>query len=300
MIIGSHVHFNKEQILGATKEAIEYGANAFMIYTGAPQNTIRSEINLNYLNEALKLMEENSISIDNVICHAPYIINLANNEKLDSWNFSISFLKNEIKRCETLGVKYIVLHPGSSVKLTKEEGIKNIIEALNHVIDNDSKCMILLETMAGKGSECGRNIEELKEIIDGVNSSNIGVCIDTCHLNDSGYNISEFDKFLEEFDNLIGISRIKCVHVNDSKNIVASHKDRHENIGFGTIGFDNLLYVINHDKLKSVPKILETPYINEKILEKEISVPPYKFEIEMIKRGVFNPNLINDIINYYK
>ena len=300
MIIGSHVHFNKEQILGATKEAIEYGANAFMIYTGAPQNTIRSEINLNYLNEALKLMEENSISIDNVICHAPYIINLANNEKLDSWNFSISFLKNEIKRCETLGVKYIVLHPGSSVKLTKEEGIKNIIEALNHVIDNDSKCMILLETMAGKGSECGRNIEELKEIIDGVNSSNIGVCIDTCHLNDSGYNISEFDKFLEEFDNLIGISRIKCVHVNDSKNIVASHKDRHENIGFGTIGFDNLLYVINHDKLKSVPKILETPYINEKILEKEISVPPYKFEIEMIKRDVFNPNLINDIINYYK
>ena len=194
MIIGSHVHFSKEQILGSVKEAVSYGANAFMLYTGAPQNTMRNEINLNYLEEAKKIMLENNISIDNVICHAPYIINLANKEKIDSWNFSISFLKREIKRCETLGIKYIVLHPGSSVKLTKEEGINNIIEALNFVIEDNSKCMILLETMAGKGSECGSSLEEIKQIIDGVNSSNIGVCLDTCHLNDAGYNINNFNE----------------------------------------------------------------------------------------------------------
>lgn len=300
MIIGSHVHFSKEQILGSVKEAVSYGANAFMLYTGAPQNTMRNEINLNYLEEAKKIMLENNISIDNVICHAPYIINLANKEKLDSWNFSISFLKREIKRCETLGIKYIVLHPGSSVKLTKEEGINNIIEALNFVIEDNSKCMILLETMAGKGSECGSSLEEIKQIIDGVNSSNIGVCLDTCHLNDAGYNINNFNEILDEFDRLIGINKIKCVHINDSKNVLGAHKDRHENLGFGTIGFENLLNVINNDKLKDVPKILETPYVSKNDGDKELAYPPYKFEIEMIKSGVFNNNLIEDIRNFYK
>ena len=300
MIIGSHVHFNKEQILGSVKEAVSYGANAFMLYTGAPQNTLRNEINLSYLEEAKKIMEENNILIDNVICHAPYIINLANKEKIESWNFSISFLKREISRCESLGIKYIVLHPGSSVKLTKEEGINNIIEALNFVIDDNSKCMILLESMAGKGSECGSSFEELKQIIDGVSSNNIGVCLDTCHLNDAGYDINKFDEILDEFDKLIGIEKIKCVHVNDSKNIIGTHKDRHANFGFGTIGFDTLIKIINHDKLKSVPKILETPYVSKTNEDKELSYPPYKFEIEMIKNGVFNNNLINDIREYYK
>jgi len=300
MILGSHVHFGKEQLLGAAKEAVSYGANAFMLYTGAPQNTVRKAIEIDYINEAKKIMEENNISIDNVICHAPYIINLANKEKIDSWNFSISFLKNEIKRCESLGINYIVIHPGSSVNLSKEDGINNIVEALNHIINNDTKCMILLETMAGKGSECGRTLEEIKTILDGVYSKNIGVCIDTCHLNDAGYDMSAFDEFLLEFDKIVGINNIKCVHVNDSKNILGSHKDRHANFGFGTIGFVTLLNIINHEKLKGVPKILETPYISRKDGEKELVFPPYKFEIEMIKQGSFNPNLIEDIRNYYK
>ena len=300
MIIGSHVHFSKEQILGSVKEAVGYGANAFMLYTGAPQNTMRNEINLDYLEEAKKIMLDNNILIDNVICHAPYIINLANKEKIDSWNFSISFLKREIKRCEVLGIKYIVLHPGSSVNLTRDEGINNIIEALNYVIDENSKCMILLETMAGKGSECGRTFEEIKCIIDGVSSNNIGVCLDTCHLNDAGYNINNFDEILNEFDRLIGINKIKCVHINDSKNLLGAHKDRHENLGLGTIGFETLLKVINNDKLKDVPKILETPYVSKKDGDKKLSYPPYKFEIEMIKNGVFNNNLIEDIREYYK
>ena len=300
MIIGSHVRFGKEQLLGSVKEAISYGANALMLYTGAPQNTIRSVIDLASIEEAKKLMEENDILIDNVICHAPYIINLANKEKIDSWNFSISFLKSEINRCEMLGIKYIVLHPGSSVKHTTEEGINNIIEALNYIVKDDSKCMILLEMMAGKGSECGKSIEEINSIINGLNSKNIGVCIDTCHLNDAGYKLDEFDKFLDEFDKLIGIDKIKCVHVNDSKNILGRHKDRHENFGFGNLGFDTLIKVVNHPKLKDVPKILETPYVSKNDLEKELVYPPYKFEIEMIKNGEFNPNLIEDIRNYYK
>ena len=300
MIIGSHVSFGKDQLLGATKEAISYGSSAFMIYTGAPQNTIRSNINLSLTNEAYKLMKDNNIELKNVICHAPYIINLANKEKIDSWNFSISFLKTEIRRCEELGIRYIVLHPGSSVKHTKEEGINNIIEALNYVINDDDKCMIILETMAGKGSECGSKLEEIKMILDGVNTNNIGVCLDTCHLNDSGYDMSKFDEFLNEFDQMIGVSKIKCVHVNDSKNVLDSHKDRHENIGFGTIGFNNLLNIINNDKLKDVSKILETPYVLKEEGNKSVSYPPYKFEIAMIREGIFNNHLYEDIRAYYK
>lgn len=294
------MHFVANQLVGSIKEAISYGANTFMFYTGAPQNTIRSKIDINLLNEAKELMKENNIDINNVICHAPYIINLANKERLDSWNFSISFLKQEIKRCEELGIKYIVLHPGSHVKHTKEEGIQNIIEGLNYVINDNDKCMIILETMAGKGSECGSKIEELKEILDGVNSNNIGVCLDTCHLNDAGYDMSNFPEFLNDFDKLIGLDKVKCIHINDSKNIISSHKDRHANLGYGTIGFNNLINIIYNDKLKDVPKILETPYINREDSEKALTIPPYKLEIEMIKNKEFNENLINDLRNLYK
>ena len=299
MIIGSHVHFGKNQLLGSVEEALGYNANAFMIYTGAPQNTVRSAIDKDLTNKALKLMNENGIDINNVICHAPYIINLANKDKIDSWNFSISFLKREISRCEEMGIKYIVLHPGSSVKHTSSEGIVNIIEALNYVINDNDKCMILLETMAGKGSECGKTIEEIAQIIGGVKSNNIGVCLDTCHLNDAGYDMNKFDDYLTMFDKVIGIDKIKCVHVNDSKNELSSHKDRHENIGYGTIGFDTLLSIINHPKVKDVPKILETPYLTSDI-DKSITYPPYRFEIQMIKEGKFNNNLRSDIENYYK
>lgn len=293
MILGCHVNFTNEQLLGSVKLALLYGANAFMFYTGAPQNTLRKKVVDEYTKKAYELMKENNIAIENVICHAPYIINLANNQIEDKWNFSINFLKQEIKRCEELGVKYIVLHPGSSVGIELNIALNNIIDALNIIIKDEDKVMILLETMAGKGTECGRNLEEIKYILDNVKSKNIGVCLDTCHLNDAGYDISKFDAYLEEFDKLIGLEKVHCVHLNDSKNILGSHKDRHENIGYGTIGFENLVNVLNNDKLKDVPKILETPFVDG-------DYPPYKFEIESLKSKTFNPNLIEDIKDFYK
>ena len=297
MYIGSHVSFDsKEQLLKSVKESISYGGNTFMFYTGAPQNTRRCVIDdeLTYL--ALNLMKENNMDLDKVICHAPYIVNLANDLDPEKYDFSIKFLRQEIERLETLNIKYLVLHPGSSVGIEKNKALNNISYALNKILSIGTNVMILLETMAGKGTECGINIDEIKMIIDGVDKKdNIGVCLDTCHLNDSGIDISKFDDYLNEFDSIIGIDKIKCVHVNDSKNVIDSHKDRHENIGYGTIGFDNLINVIYNDRLKDIPKILETPYVGE---NKEY--PPYKFEIEMIRNKKFNDNLINDIINFYK
>lgn len=289
LIIGSHVSFNsKDQLLGSLCEALSYKANTFMFYTGAPQNTNRSKIDDSITKEALEIMENNNIDYSKVIVHAPYIINLANNKEDDKYDFSIRFLKEEVKRCEQLGIKYLVLHPGSHVGLGVEVGISNIINALNIILKN-TNVTILLETMAGKGTEIGRNFLELKKIINGIeNKNNIGVCIDTCHLNDGGYDISRFDEVLDEFDKTIGIDYIKCAHVNDSKNVLSSHKDRHENIGFGTIGFDNLMQVIYHEKLENIPKILETPWVEQK--------PPYKYEIEMIRNKNFDPELKNKII----
>ena len=288
MIIGSHVHFKTKQILDSVKEAVQYNANTFMFYTGAPQNTFRSSIKKEYLEDAKKIMKENNIDINNVICHAPYIINLATNFDEHKYEFSKEFLRKEIDRCEELEVKYLVLHPGSSVKIDRNIAIDNIIRAINDITKEDDKCTILLETMAGKGTEIGCNLEEIAYIVKNVKNK-IGVCLDTCHLNDSGININNFDDYLDEFEKQVGIDKIKCIHVNDSKNEINTHKDRHENFGFGTIGFDALMKVINNPKLKDVPKILETPYIEDK--------PPYKFEIEMIKEGKFNPNLKDDVIN---
>ena len=291
LIIGSHVSFDKdEQLVKSVKEAISYGSNTFMFYTGAPQNTRRSEINDFKTLEALQLMKENNIDYSKVIVHAPYIINLANNKEQDKFDFSVRFLKEEIERCETLGAKYLVLHPGSHVGLGKEEGIRNIQKALNMVLNLDTNhVMILLETMAGKGTEIGSNIDELKEIIDGVeNKDRIGICLDTCHLNDSGYNLEKFDEILDEIDKKISLDKVKCIHINDSKNIIGSHKDRHENFGFGDIGFDTLTNIIYNERLTDVPKILETPYV-------EHQYPPYKYEIEMIRNKKFDPELIEKI-----
>ena len=278
LYIGSHVSFTKNsQLLGSLEEALSYGANTFMFYTGAPQNTNRSNIDYNLTQEAIKLMKSNDIDISKVIVHAPYIINLCNPEKFD---FSVKFLTEEVKRVSDLGVKYLVLHPGSHVGLGVEKGISNIILGLKKVFESTScNVTILLETMAGKGTEIGRNLEEIKTIIDSVNNERLGVCLDTCHLHDAGYDLTNFNGFLDEFDNMIGIDKIKCIHINDSKNVIGSHKDRHENIGFGKIGFDTLLNVIYNDKLVDIPKILETPYVDDK--------PPYKYEIEMIKNKRF-------------
>ena len=282
LIIGSHVSFTKDtQLVGSLNEALSYKANTFMFYTGAPQNTNRCSIDKELTSFALKKMVENNIDINNIVIHAPYIINLAN---IDNLSFNVRFLQDEINRAIDLKVNKIVLHPGSHVGKGYEVGINNIITSLNQV---DFKSVtILLETMAGKGSECGININQLKEIIDNVNDKDhIGVCLDTCHLNDSGIDINNFDSYLDEFDKLIGINKIGCIHINDSKNPINSHKDRHENIGFGTIGFEALIKVIYNERLSNIPKILETPYIDKK--------PPYKEEIEMIRKKEFNKNMFH-------
>ncbi len=294
LIIGSHVSYkNNMGLLGSVKEAISYGANTFMFYTGAPQNTMRGEINDKLTSEALELMKENNMDISKVIVHAPYIVNLAN---MNNFDFSVSFLRKEVERCNVLGMKYLVLHPGSAVNCSREEAINNISNGLNLILDNNYDVTILLETMAGKGNEIGRSFEELKSIIDKVKfKDKIGVCIDTCHLNDAGYDISNFDDILDLFDKVIGIDKIGCIHVNDSKNDMGSHKDRHENIGFGNLGFDNLINIIYNSRLEGIPKILETPYVTKDDNSKEREYPPYKYEIEMIKNKVFDNDLITKI-----
>lgn len=301
MIIGSHVSFGRDGLLGSVKEALSYGANTFMFYTGAPQNTLRKPIDMKSTEEAWNLMKENNIDINIVICHAPYIVNLANNLDERKYDFSISFLTEEIRRCESMGIKYIVLHPGSSVGIERNIALDNIVFALNEILKQDQSVTILLETMAGKGTEIGCTLEEIKYLIDHINKKEfIGVCIDTCHLNDAGYNMTEFDEFLKKFDEQIGINYIKCIHVNDSKNELGAHKDRHANIGYGTLGFDTILNIINNPKLSNIPKILETPYIGETDNDKARIYPPYKFEIEMIRNGKFNSNMMNDIRQFYR
>ena len=296
--IGSHVSFGKDQLLGATKEAISYGANTFMFYTGAPTNTVRKDLEEKYINEALKLMEENNIDINHVICHAPYIVNLANREDETKYEFSVDFIRRELARCDELHVKQMVLHPGNAVKITKEQGLINIATAINTILDGTTKCRILIETMAGKGTECGTTIDEIKFLIDNiVKKDQIGVCIDTCHLSDAGYDLKEFDKYLDEFDEKIGLSYIGCIHVNDSKNPIGSHKDRHANIGKGYIGFDTLLNVIYNERLKDISRILETPYIGETDEAKERLYAPYKYEIEMIKNKKYDENYFEKIRN---
>lgn len=289
LIIGSHVGFKKDsQLLGSLDEALNSNETTFMFYTGAPQNTNRSPINIELVASAKKKMLENNIDINKVIVHAPYIINLANDKDQNKYDFSIEFLREEISRCEELGVYKLVLHPGSHVGLGIDRGIENIINGLNKILDN-TKVTILLETMAGKGSEIGSNFKEIKKIITGVkNKGNIGVCMDTCHLNDAGYDVSNFDQLLDYFDEVVGLEFLKCIHINDSKNVKGAKKDRHENIGFGTIGFDNLIKIIYNEKLKDIPKILETPYVN--------GCSPYKAEINMIRDKVFNINIIEEII----
>ena len=292
LLLGSHVGYKKDTgLVGSVKEALSYGENTFMFYTGAPQNTIRSTINLKQVEEAFALMKEKGVVADKVIVHAPYMINLASSDE-EKFHFSCRFLQEELKRVEACQMKYLVLHPGSHVGQGVEIGTQHIIEGLNQILKEDTTSVqILLETMAGKGSEIGKTFEELKAIIEGVEKKErIGVCLDTCHIHDAGYDLDHFDAVLKEFDQVIGLSRLLCVHVNDSKNERGSHKDRHANIGFGKIGFANLLNVIYHKKLENIPKILETPYVDR-------LYPPYREEIRMIKEKKFDPDLLQKIKN---
>lgn len=292
LIIGSHVSYKSDtQLLGCVEEALSYGANTFMFYTGAPQNTKRGLINDEITYQAYQLMKKNDMKLENVIAHAPYIVNLCNDEKFE---FSVDFLKQEMRRCERLGITKIVLHPGSSVGLERNHAIDNIVKGLNMILADGYQVTICLETMAGKGTEVGKTFEELAYIIKNVNDkSRIGVCLDTCHVHDAGYDVGNFDQVLEQFDQVIGLDYLKCVHVNDSKNDQGAHKDRHENIGYGQIGFESLIKVIYHEKLVNIPKILETPYIDREY-------PPYLQELEMIRDKKFNDNLFMDVKGYYE
>lgn len=280
--IGSHVSMKAPNYyLDSINETIFNNATTLMLYTGAPQNAYRVPLDELKIDEAIDLANVKGLDISKFVVHAPYIINLANPLDLEKVQTSIRLLSIELERTNTMGINTIVLHPGSYVKGTLDGGIETLIKSLNVVLDN-SNCnvKIALETMAGKGSEVGRNFYEIKKIIDGVNRKDlIGVCLDTCHLNDSGMNISDPYQVLREFDEIIGLNYLLCVHLNDSKNEIGSHKDRHENIGYGTIGFQTLERWFSCDLLNEIPLILETPFINEK--------SPYKKEIEMLRNGNF-------------
>ncbi len=295
MLIGSHVGMKgKDMFLGSVKEALSYGANTFMVYTGAPQNTRRKKIEELNIEAGQQLMRESGI--EKFIVHAPYIINLANTVKPETFQLAVDFLKIEIERTAAMGSDTLVLHPGSHVGAGSEAGIERIVEGLNQVLEKDTPVHIALETMAGKGSEIGREFEELKRIYDGVNNpEKLRVCFDTCHVNDSGLDVKhKFDEIMDKFDQILGKDQIAVFHVNDSKNPLGAAKDRHENLGFGEIGFDALKYVVNHKDFENVPKILETPYMKEPDGKK--SYPPYKYEIEMLKSGIFDPQLKDKIL----
>ena len=295
MLIGSHVSMSGKKMLeGSAEEAHQFGESTFMIYTGAPQNTRRKNINDLNIEKGHKVMEQYGLS--NIVVHAPYIINIANTTKPEVYELGVNFLQNEIERTQAIGAKDIVLHPGAHVGAGADKGINQIIKGLNEVLTHDHDVRIALETMAGKGTEIGRSFEELARIIDGVtHNDRLSICFDTCHTHDAGYNIkNDFDGVLNEFDKIIVIDRIKVVHVNDSKNEQGAHKDRHENIGFGYIGFDALNNVVHHEAFKDIPKILETPYVGE---DKKNKKPPYRFEIEMLKSQIFDPKLKEKILN---
>lgn len=295
MLIGSHVGMKgKEMFLGSVKEALSYGANTFMVYTGAPQNTRRKKIEELNIEAGQKLMEESGI--EKFVVHAPYIINLANTVKPETFQLAVDFLKIEIERTAAMGSDILVLHPGSHVGAGAEAGIQRIIEGLNQVLEKDTPVHIALETMAGKGSEIGREFGELKMIYDGVKyPEKLRVCFDTCHVNDSGLDVKHnFDEIIDKFDQIIGKDQIAVFHVNDSKNPLGAAKDRHENLGFGEIGFEALKYVVTHKDFENIPKILETPYIKEPDGKK--SYPPYKYEIEMLKKGIFDPQFRDRIL----
>lgn len=295
MLIGSHVSMSgKDMLLGSAKEAYSYGANVMMVYTGAPQNTRRKPIEELNAEIGKKFMAENGIK--EVVVHAPYIINLANTTKEGYIDFAIDFLKEELRRAEAVGATQVVLHPGSHVGAGVDVGLNQIIYGLNQVITKDQTVQIALETMAGKGTELARTFEELARIIDGVTyNEHLSVTFDTCHVHDAGYDIkNDLSGVLTQFDKTVGLNRIKVLHINDSKNPVGAHKDRHENFGFGEIGFDALMNVIQVPEFKNLPKILETPWIK---VEDKVQIAPYKKEIEMIRSGKFDSHWIEELLN---
>lgn len=281
--LGSHVGMaGKEMFLASVKEAQAYGANVLMLYTGAPQNTRRKEIK--DLNIEAGWVYAKEAGIEELVVHAPYIINLANTVKPETFTLAVEFLEKEIKRTAAMHSKILVLHPGSALDAGAEAGIAQAVKGLNLVLDeNDDDVFIALETMAGKGSEIGRTFEELKAIYDGVHKNDrLRVCFDTCHVNDAGYDlVHNYDGVFQKFDEVLGLDQIAVFHVNDSLNPLGAHKDRHANIGTGTIGFEPLHRLVHDPRFMDIPKILETPWLCAEG-EMKKTIPPYKEEIQRL------------------
>ena len=281
--LGCHVGMaGKEMFLASAKEAASYGANVFMLYTGAPQNTRRKDISELNIEAGWEYARQHGI--EEIVVHAPYIINLANTVKPETYELAVEFLEKEIIRTAAMRSRIMVLHPGSHVNAGVEAGIAQVIKGLNTVLNqNDDDVYIALETMAGKGSEVGRTFEELKAIDEGVDKKDrLRVCFDTCHVNDAGYDIvNHYDEVFEEFDKVIGLDQIAVFHINDSMNPLGAHKDRHANIDKGSIGYETLHRLVHDERFIDVPKILETPWLAEEGSDKKTK-PPYKEEIEWL------------------
>lgn len=294
--IGSHVGMSgKEMFLGSVKEAVSYGANTLMVYTGAPQNTRRKDVSELNIEAGRAYMKEHGLQ--DLIIHAPYIINLGNSVKPETFELAVEFLAVELERTKAMGSKILVLHPGAHVGAGEDIGTSQIVKGLNEVLTSNTDVYVTLEAMAGKGSEIGRNFEELARIYDGVHHNDkLRVCFDTCHVHDSGYDIvNDFDGVIEQFDKILGKDQIAVFHINDSKNPRGAGKDRHENIGFGHIGFDAIHRVVYHPDFESIPKILETPYIPS-VEDPKKTFAPYKHEIAMLRSHDFNPKLKEEIL----
>ena len=293
MKIGCHVGNSGPLMLeGSIKEALNYGATCFMVYLGPPQNTIRKPIESMNADKMALIAKENNISLEDVIIHAPYIVNLARKDP-EKFDFAVRFIATEVSGVHNIGCKYLVLHPGSAVDSERSDALNQVAKGINEIIKltPNARTVIAIETMAGKGNEVGRTFEEIKFIIDNVyDKSRIGVCLDTCHINDGGYDlVNNYEEVINKFDEVIGLEYLKVIHVNDSKNSLASHKDRHENIGFGSLGFNTIMKIFNDPRFINIPKILETPYVPS--LNNKENFPPYKYEINMIKNGIFEENL---------
>lgn len=292
--LGCHVgNSGDKMLLGSVEEALSYNANCFMLYLGAPQNSFRKPISNLRIPEYQNVMANNNINNEDVIVHCAYILNLANPSE-EKREYAINFVINELTGTSAIGAKYLVLHPGAHMNQGVYEGCDLIVDGLKKILQatQQQNTVICLETMAGKGTECCSKFEEIKYILDKVNSSRVKVCLDTCHIWDAGYDIvNNYENVINELDRIIGIQNIKVIHLNDSKNICASHKDRHENVGFGNIGFETLHKVLTDKRFESIVKILETPYVSEG----KDSLPPYKYEIEMLKSGEFDLELITKI-----
>ena len=281
--LGCHVGMaGKDMFLASAREAASYGANVFMLYTGAPQNTRRKEIFELNIDAGWEYAHEHGIN--EIVVHAPYIINLANTVKPETYELAVEFLEKEIVRTAAMKSRILVLHPGSHVNAGEQAGIAQIVKGLNTVLNqNDDDVFIALETMAGKGSEIGRTFEEIKAIYDGVNKKErLRVCFDTCHVNDAGYDlVHDYDGVFKHFDQVIGLDQIAVFHINDSLNPLGAHKDRHANIGQGTIGFETLHRLVHDPRFMEIPKILETPWLCAEGETKK-TIPPYKEEIQQL------------------